>query len=271
MTHSFLRNSATWTFRLIMWLALLSTLSLFGTAQTAGYDQFQTGAGTTVTLDGIGQINLQGVAIQGSTGNADTIIHRTEDVPQGGGTVKTNVYALFMKSTSAVNVGGQPADVYVTINNTGGAVSASTLPQPDSLSPSTGSVTVRTDGTFDSSLTVNADIIFVKAGTSVGNPGNIIGSQAASPITLTSTNSSWSASPPAGYPGGLPSGGFYPKPVHSPGPHAHIVVPASCGPVLAPAPTPIPVAQTAKTALQPGGSTGQLIARPVCASVDIAQ
>src|SRR5262249_41358473 len=149
------------------------------------------------------------------------------------GTVKTNVYALFMKSTSSVNFGGQPADVYVTINNTGGAVSTSVLPQPDSLSPSTGSVTVRTDGTFDSSLTVNADIIFVKAGTSVGNPANVISSQAGNPITLTSTNSSWSATPPSGYPGGLPSGGFYPKPVHSPGPHAHIVVPASCGPALA--------------------------------------
>jgi len=142
------------------------------------------------------------------------------------------------------------------------------LPQPDSLSPSTGSVTVRTDGTFDSSLTVNADIIFVKAGTSVSDSGNYLGSQAASPITLTSTNSSWSASPPAGYPGGLPSGGFYPKPVHSPGPHAHLVVPASCGPVKAPG---IPVDQTAKTALQPGGSTGQLIARPICVSVDTVQ
>lgn len=264
MKRSFLRNSATWTFRLLMLLALLSTLSLVGTAQTAGYDQFQTGAGTSVTLDGIGEVKLQGVPIQGSTGNADTVIHRTEDVPQGGGTVNTNVYALFMKSTSSVNVGGQPADVYVTINNTGGAVSTSVLPQPDSLSPSTGTVTVRTDGTFDSSLTVNADIIFVKAGTSVGNPGNYIGSQPANAITLTSKNSSWSAAPPAGYPGGLPSGGFYPKPVHNPGPHAHFVVPASCGPVLAPG---VPVDPTAKTAIRPGGSVGQAIARPVCVSV----
>src|SRR5262249_5284388 len=172
MKRSFLRNSATWTCRLLMLLALLSTLSLVGTAQTAGYDQFQTGAGTTVTLDGIGQVKLQGVPIQGSTGNADTIVQRTEAVPQGVGTVNPNEYALFMKSTSPVSVGGQSADVYVTINNTGGAVPTSVLPQPDSLSPSKGTVTVRTDGTFDSSLTVNADIIFVKAGTSVGNPGN---------------------------------------------------------------------------------------------------
>ena len=167
-------------------IGLLSLCSLPMAAQSSGYDLFQTGSGTSVDLSslGLGVVKLQGVAIQGSSGNTDTIIHRTQDVPSGGGTVSVNVYALFMKSTSPVTFQGQSADVYVTINNTGGGVSTSTLPQPDSLSASTGSVTVRTDGTFDSNITVNADLIFVKAGTSVGDSANWIGHQAASSTTL---------------------------------------------------------------------------------------
>ena len=223
-------------FRFLALFVLLSLCSLPMTAQSAGYDLFQTGSGTSVDLSslGLGVVPLQGVAIQGTTGNTDTIIHRTQAVPTGGGTVSVNVYALFMKSTSSVTFQGQSADVYVTINNTAGGVSTSTLPQPDSLSASTGSVTVRTDGTFDSSITVNADLIFVKAGTSVGNSGNWIGHQAASSTTLSSTNSSWSSSAPAGYPSSssLPSGGFYPINIgggHSTPSHVHAVVPATCG------------------------------------------
>jgi len=217
--------------------ALLSLCSMPATAQSAGYDLFQTGAGTSVDLSslGLGVVNLQGVAIQGSTGNTDTIIHRTQSVPPGGGKVAVNVYALFMKSTSPVTFKGQSADVYVTINNSGGAISQSTLPQPDALTASIGSVTVRTDGTFDSSITVNADLIFVKAGTSVGNQLNYLGHQAASSTTLSSTSSSWSSTAPAGYPApsGLPSGGFYPVNIgegHSTPSHVHGVIPAKCGP-----------------------------------------
>src|SRR5215471_15139006 len=163
-------------FSYIALLVLLSSCSIPAMGQSAGYDLFQTGTGTSVDLSslGLGVVNLQGVAIQGSSGNTDTIIHRTQNVPPGGGTVAVNVYALFMKSTSPVRFQGQSADVYVTINNSGGTISQSTLPQPDALAVSLGSVTVRTDGTFDSSITVNADLIFVKAGTSVGSSGNWI-------------------------------------------------------------------------------------------------
>ena len=139
-----------------------------------------------------------------------------------------------MESISPVTFRSQSCDVYVTINNSNGVISTSTLPQPDMLSGSTGTVTIRTDQTFDSSITVNADVIFVKAGTSVSNSANYVGHQAASPISLSSTNSSWSSTPPAGYPSdpNFPSGGFYPKPVHT-GPHP--VVPAAC-----PSPSPVP-------------------------------
>lgn len=202
-------------------------------AQSAGYDLFQTGSGSAVSLPNIGSVSLQGVAIQGSTGNTDTMIQRTNSVPQGGGTVNVNMYALFMKSTSPVTFNGQSADVYVTLNNTGGTISTSVIPQPDSLSPSTGTLTVRTDGTFDSSINVNADVIFVTAGASVTNSANWLGHQAGPSVTMSSTNSTWSTSPPSGYPApsGFPSGGFYPNKIngHLIPPHVHPIVVAQCG------------------------------------------
>ena len=217
--------------RLAGCLVLVFAGSLLATAQTAGYDLFQTASGSTIDLSSVnlGTVNLQGVPIQTATGSADTIMHRTQNMPTGGGSVNVNVNALFMQSTGSVTYKNQPADVYVTINNSAGTIPTSVLPQPDALSASTGTVTIRTDGTYDSSFTVNADVIFVKAGTSVTNSANYLGHMAASAITLSSTNGSWSASAPAGYPssGSYPSGGFYPNPpVHA----SHKVVPASCGP-----------------------------------------
>jgi len=208
-------------------LALLVTCSLPASGQTAGYDLFQTGSGAAVDLSsiGLGNVSLQSYPIQSSLGNTDTIMHRTQDTV-GGGSTPVEVTALFMKSASSVTFQGQAVDVYVTINKSGGVIPTSTLPQPDATS-SSGTVTVRADGTFDSSITVTADLIFVKAGTSVTNSANYVAHQAAPPITLASTNSTWSASASGGYPssGSFPSGGFYPKPVHN-GPHP--VVPSSC-------------------------------------------
>src|SRR5947209_15126768 len=132
---------------------------VFATSMAAfaqgGYDLLQTGSGASIDLSsaGLGVVQLQGVPIQTSTGTTDTIVHRTQDIPAGGGTVSANVNALFMKSINPVTFQGQSADVYVTINNSGGSIPTSTLPQPDALSPSTGSLTFRPDGTFDSSLT----------------------------------------------------------------------------------------------------------------------
>jgi hypothetical protein len=217
--------------RLAALLALTFAGATFVAAQTAGYDLLQTGSGAEIDLTslGLGKVPLQGVAIQGITGNADTIMHRTQNMPPGGGKVNVNVNALFMKSTAPVTYSHQSADVYVTINNSGGTIPTSVLPQPDTLSSSSGTVTIRTDGTFDSSFTVNADVIFVKAGTSVTNSSNYIGHQPASAVPLSTTNSSWTPTAPPGYPssGTYPSGGFYPKPVHQ---GVHPVVPASCPP-----------------------------------------
>jgi len=175
-----------------------------------------------------------------------------------------NVTALFMKSTSSVTYSGQQVDVYVTLNNSAGAIPTSVLPQPDTLSASTGTVTVRSDGTFDSSITVNADVIFVRAGTSVTNSANYVGHQAASSISLSSSNSSWSSTPPAGYPSSstFPSGGFYPRPVHN-GPHP--VVPSTCNTTASPtSPTTASAAQ--RGAAKNGAQTIGTIAVKACVS-----
>lgn len=237
-------------------LVLLCALTT-ASAQTAGYDLLQTGSGASIDLSsvGLGNVPLQGVPIQTGTGNTDTIMHRPQDFPQGGGQVPLEVTALFMKSTSSVTFNNQPVDVYVTLNNSGGKISTSVLPQPDSLSPSTGTVTARPDGTFDSSFTVHADVIFVKAGQSVTNSANYVGHQAASAISLTSTNSTYTTSPPAGYPssGTFPSGGFYPRPIHN-GPHP--VVPAKCGTTGTLQSTTPSSTSTTKSGQQPQGPTG---------------
>src|SRR5436309_662057 len=221
---------------LVVSFAVLLVCAMPLSGQTAGYDLLQTGSGASIDLSsvGLGNVPLQGVPIQSSTGSTDTIMHRTQDIT-GGGTTPVNVTALFMKSTNSTTFQGQQVDVYVTLNNSGGTIPTSVLPQPDSLSASSGTVTARTDGTFDSSITVNADVIFVKAGTSVTNSANYVGHQPASAVKVSSTNSSWSSTPPSGYPSdpNFPSGGFYPKPAHTGGPHP--VVPAAC-PSSSPAP-----------------------------------
>ena len=249
---------------LVFSFALLVLCSLPLSAQSAGYDLLQTGSGASVDLSsvGLGNVPLQGVPIQSSTGTTDTIMHRTQDIPSGGGSSSVDVTAVFMKSTSSVTFSGQQVDVYVTLNNSGGTIPTSVLPQPDALSASSGSVTVRSDGTFDSKITVNADVIFVKAGTSVMDSANYVGHKAAPSVTLTSSGSSWSSTPPAGYPssGSFPSGGFYPKPVHN-GPHP--VVPSTCNTIQKLPINPQPIAE-ANTKNAPGQQAGALIAVRAC-------
>lgn len=267
--------------RFIGLAALLLAGSLFASAQGSGYDVFQTGSPASVDLSSInlGVVSLQGVAIQSSTGNADTIMYRPQAVPSGGGTIPVNLYALFMKSVSPVNLSGHSADVYVTVNATGGTIPTSTLPQPDALSASTGTITVHpnsqgTGGTFDSTITINADIIFVTAGASVTNSANYLGHQAAPAITLSQTGSSYSTTAPSGYPlqnmalpmqglataaasssgGSLPTGGFYPRPIHNGG---HPVVPAQT--VCTPVPTGVTTQANGTTkAGNPGVATSDI-------------
>jgi hypothetical protein len=231
-----------------------------GFAQSPGFDLFQTGSGASVDLTsvGLGVVSLNGVPIQTITGNTDTMMQRTTSVPPGGGAVTANLYAVYMMSASPVTYNGQAADVYITVNATNGDIPQTVLPQVDTLPASTGTVTVSPDGTFSSNMTINADVIIVVTGTSPTQSGNILGHQPAPAITLTSSNSTWSSTAPAGYPSvsKYPSGGFYGRPKHQ-GPHP--VIPGSCsGGGLA--------ADARSAALRGPGAlmAAPVIAQPVC-------
>jgi hypothetical protein len=271
MTHLFLRKKISSLFLLSVVVLLLSALPL--SAQSAGYDLLQTGSGAYVDLSnlGLGKVNLQGQSVDSSLGSTDTIMHRTQDVSGGNGSTPVEVTALFLKSAGSVTYKNQPVDVYVTVNNSGGKISTSVVPQPDTTS-SSGTVTFKGDstgGTFDSSITVNADLIFVKAGTSVTNSANYVDHMGAPSITLSSTASPWSASAPSGYPssGSFPSGGAYPKPVHN-GPHP--VIPASCNTTASPAQPVSPATAKTQSGTIGSGPSGQIAVR-VCTAVVQAQ
>jgi hypothetical protein len=205
-------------------LAAIAFLGSASVVSAQGYDFFQTGSGAYVDLSsmGLGQVNLQGVPIEPSTfGNTDTIMYRSNAVPSGGGNVSTVVYALYLQSTSPVTYKGQSADVYVTINNSNGGIPQSVLPQPDNLSGSSGNLNVDTGtSTFSSTLSVNADLIFVTHGGSPTNSSQILGSGAAPSVSMGTSGSTYSTSAPPNYPTATcyPAGGFYPIPKHT-GPH----------------------------------------------------
>lgn len=209
----------------------------FASAQQAGYDLLQTPGGAAIGVPGVSPstVPLQGVPICACTGQTDTIMHRTAAV---GGHANLTVVALFLKNSVPVTRSGSAVDVYITVNNSDGVIGQNLLPQPDVLPPSTGTLTIRADGTFDSSFTVHADIIIVAAGADVRNPATHIAHMGAAPVTLGANNNVWSALPPAGYPPEcyFPANGFYPGgpvPETAPtGPHQHPVVPS--GPPVPP-------------------------------------
>lgn len=211
--------------------AVVLAWALPAPAQQAGYDLLQTPPGASIGVPGISPstLTLQGVPICACTGQADTIMHRT--AAGLGGHADLTVVALFLKNSVPVTRGGTNVDVYVTVNNSDGVIGQEVLPQPDALPPSTGSLTIRANGTFDSSFTVHADIIIVPAGADVRNPATHLAHMPAPPVTLAASNNVWSALPPAGYPPDcfFPANGFYPGgpvPETAPsGPHQHPVVP----------------------------------------------
>lgn len=216
--------------------ALVVLLVPAAVAQCNGYDQFQTEAGTQFNFDGIGVVDLQGVPIDSSYGNADTIIQRTPPPPGSpDGQCSLSIFALYLKSTKPVTLqGGVVADLYVTINNTGGSVP----PQPDALTPSTGTVTITPSGpdggTFDSTLTVNADLIFVKPGTNPTDPRNYVAPPRPAPPPgkrLVGIKIVYHTAPPSGYPSCLPADVFYIYEITGSS-HPHIVkaaVNTTCG------------------------------------------
>lgn len=212
----------------------------FASAQQAGYDLLKTGTDASIELPSrLGApalspatIPLQGVPICACTGASDTIMHRGDRHPDG--TADLTVVALFLKNSAPVHLGKTPVDVYITVNNSNGVIGQNTVPQPDSLTPSTGTLNIHTDHTFDSDFTVHADVIVVAAGADVKNPATpVLHHGAAPPVHLGAHGSPWSATPPPGYPECFfPGNGFYPAgPVPETDPtnpaHRHPVTPSS--------------------------------------------
>jgi hypothetical protein len=225
---------ATRSFTLVYATALLLFCLPFAAAQQAGYDLLQTAPGASVDLSSIpgmlpAKVPLKGVPICNCTANTDTIIHRTEDVSPEGGTVPLQMVALFLKNSAPVRFSGRAVDVYITVNHSNGVIGQAVLPQPDSLPVSTGSLIVHPH-TFDSSITVHADVIIVAAGADVRNPATHLAHQAAPAVTLSSKNNVWSKMPPAGYPSAcfFPANGFYPTGgvTESAPTHSHPVAPS---------------------------------------------
>jgi hypothetical protein len=232
MKHLFARSSAA-----VLAAALLFFCSPFVSAQRAGYDLLQTGSDASINLSSIpglspSVIPLHGVPICACTGATDTIMHRADAGP--GGRANLTVVALFLKNSVPVTFEKTAVDVYITVNNSNGVIGQNTVPQPDSLTPSTGFLTIHPGGTFDSDFTVYADVIVVAAGADVRNPAtHVITHRAAPAAHLGAHGAPWSPTPPAGYPECFfPANGFYPAgPVPEVDPtnpsHRHPVVPSS--------------------------------------------
>jgi len=205
---------------------MVSLLACSGLALGQGYDQLNTGAGTSDDLSsmGLGIVNFQGVPLSSNgnnydTGTADTIVWRESPIPPSGGTINIQIVALYLVNTGTVTCTnpacspGQQVTVYATINATNGIIPTTVLPVPDSefISPSTGTMTVNTNNfTFNTNSTaLQADIIVVPEGAPV--TAAPIFHAPMSPDHISATGSVWTPTPPPGYPESpfFPSGGFY--------------------------------------------------------------
>jgi hypothetical protein len=213
----------------------------FASAQQAGYDLLKTGTDASIELPSRAgapalspsTIPLEGVPICACTGASDTIMHRSDRHPDG--TADLTVVALFLKNRDKVFLGKTPVDVYITVNNSNGVIGQNTVPffQSDVPMPSTGTLNIHTDNTFESKFIVYADVIIVAAGADVRNPATVLDHHAARPVHLGAPPSAWSATPPPDYPQCFfPGNGFYPAgPVPETDPtnpaHRHPVTPSS--------------------------------------------
>lgn len=226
--------------RRIVWfaavLALLLVCAGLAAAQCAGnqnpggFDLLSTFNGTTDNSPGGGlpAVNFVGVPLpNGVAGSADTIVCRLDPLPNPvptlGAKLRIQIVALLLQSdpNQTVLFQGQPVTVFATINQTKDAsdpnfvISLNQLPQPDTLSASSGTMTVFPNNTFDTNtLTIQADIIIVPQGGKVTDTP--IKHFPMNSDTISSKGSTWTTTAPAGYPNSssFPAGGFY---VNQPG------------------------------------------------------
>jgi len=209
-------------------LAGLTGESLFATDISVGYDLFHTAPGSFFDATGFGLGIIPMVGLELGPGNTDTIVQRDNGFscavpPCLGNTVNIHMFALSLVSAAPINIGGSFFDVFADINDTAGVIPLSVLPQPDALNPSTGTLTVdeltALGGTFDSSLTVWADIIIADVGQGRTEPAALSNSNCAAPpchfaapaISLSSTGGIWQTTPGLLDPHNAtyPAGSFY--------------------------------------------------------------
>jgi hypothetical protein len=197
------------------------------TGPGGGYDLLETPNGSTDNLStaGLGTVTFQGVPLPSvaDAGTSDTIVERLNaipnPIPSGGACIPIQIVALYLQNTGTVicnnpacgSYSGQPVTVYATINDVTSVIPLSQLPQYDSLTPSTGTMTVYSNGTFNTNgTTVQADLIVVPPGAAVTYTPPIF-HQPMPADTISASGSSWTTVAPAGYPAppSFPSGGFY--------------------------------------------------------------
>lgn len=227
----------------ITWFAALAALLVScsglaaaqcaGVSSPGGFDLLSTFSGTQDTNPNshLSAITFNGVALPGGlSGTADTVVCRKEalpdQIPQTGTAVDIQIVALLLKGdgtyTDSNNV-QHSVTVYATINQTQDANGVykipndfNNLPQPDTLDPSIGTMTVFPGGKFNTnSLKVEADLIVVPQGDPI-NSANRLAVLIMNEDTISSNGSTWTTTPPSGYPNSntFPSGGFY---VNQPG------------------------------------------------------
>ncbi|NJO14481.1 MAG: hypothetical protein HC877_01660 [Thioploca sp.] len=236
-----------WRWLLVGFL-LLPSLTL-GLQLQPGFDLFKTGVGgTSINLSSLNGpiVQLQGnsLLLVGESNSIDTIVYRHlgVDLPDplnSVGTVPIQLVGLSLKSTNSFDIGflgfpaGTRADLYVIIDAALPGRIYPPLPrQLDNLQPSIGTMTIRrtewglpNGGSFNSTLSIYADLIFVRAGGSLNNASDWL-YQTPDPMAPFVLNGSgnWSNNTPLNnYHNLYPAGGFYPTSItHQPPPQGHI-------------------------------------------------
>jgi hypothetical protein len=215
-------------------VALAAMCSGIAAAQCAnnvnpgGYDLLQTPSGSTDNLSSInlGNVTFQGVPLPSvaNVGTADTIVCRitslTYPISGSGEVLDIQIVALLLQSVGTVicnnaqcgSYYGKPVTVYATINQTDGVIPTTQLPEPDvaNISPSTGSMTVFSNNTFNTNgTTIQADLIVVPPGDAVTTTP--IFTTPMPSDSISASGSSWTTTAPPGYPNppSFPPGGFY--------------------------------------------------------------
>lgn len=235
----------------ITWFAALAALLVScsglaaaqcaGVSSPGGFDLLSTFSGTQDTNPNshLSAITFDGMTLPGGlSGSADTIVCRKEalpsQIPPGGTTLDIQIVALLLKGDGTYTDNNRvqhQVTVYATINQTQDSNGVykipndyNDLPQPDTLDPSIGTMTVTSDGKFNTiSLKVEADLIVVPQGELI-NSTNRLAVLIMNEDTISSSGSTWTTTPPAGYPNSttFPSGGFY---VNQPGGGAAVFAP----------------------------------------------